>query len=102
MVLNYAKDERRPPALCEHCGGHHQHTAPCNSDGSRGRGRTTKRTIALNVDQPKFFDEVSKYGLIGSTCPIGSRVIACLLGGVDFSEALGLAVYGVEVSEVRE
>lgn len=34
-VLTYAKDERRPPALCEHCGGHHQQTAPCNPDGSR-------------------------------------------------------------------
>ena len=62
----------------------------------------TKRTITLTVDQPKFFDEVSKYGLIGSTCPIGSRVIACLLGGVDFREAVGLSVYGVEVSQVSE
>lgn len=34
-VLDYAKDERRPPAPCEHCGGHHQHTPPCNPDGSR-------------------------------------------------------------------
>lgn len=57
------------------------------------------RTITLTVDQPKFFDEVSKYGLINSTCPIGSRVIACLLGGVDFREALGLAAYGVQVFE---
>lgn len=35
MPAPYAQDERRPPALCEHCGGHHQHTAPCNTDGSR-------------------------------------------------------------------
>lgn len=59
------------------------------------------RTITLTVDQPMFFDEVSKHGLINSTCPIGSRVIACLLGGVDFREAVGLAVYGVQVFEDR-
>lgn len=57
------------------------------------------RTITLTVDQPKFFDEVSKYGLINSSCPIGSRVIACLLGGVDWREAMGLGVYGVQVFE---
>lgn len=57
------------------------------------------RTITLTVDQPRFFDEVSKYGLINSTCPIGSRVIACLLGGVDWREAMGLGVYGVDVAE---
>lgn len=62
----------------------------------------TKRTITLTVDQPKFFDEVSKYGLISSTCPIGSRVIACLLGGVDFREAVGLSVYGVQVEEIDQ
>lgn len=55
------------------------------------------RTITLTVDQSRFFDEVSKYGLINSTCPIGSRVIACLLGGVGWREAMGLGVYGVSV-----
>lgn len=59
------------------------------------------RTITLTVDQSEFFDEVSKYGLINSSCPIGSRIIACLLGGVDFREAVGLAVYGVQVFEDR-
>lgn len=59
----------------------------------------TNRTITLTVDQGAFFDEVSKLGLINSTCPIGSRVIACLLGGVDWREAMGLAVYGVQVYE---
>lgn len=58
-----------------------------------------RRTITLTVDQSRFFDEVSKFGLINSTCPIGSRVIACLLGGVDWREAMGLGVYGVEVEE---
>lgn len=57
------------------------------------------RTITLTVDQPAFFDEVSKHGLISSTCPIGSRVIACPLGGVDWREAMGLGVYGVSVIE---
>lgn len=58
-----------------------------------------QRKITLEVDQAAFFDEVSKHGLINSTCPIGSRVIACLLGGVDWREAMGLAVYGVQVFE---
>lgn len=57
------------------------------------------RTITLTVDPSKFFDEVSEHGLISSTCPIGSRVIACLLGGVDWREAMGLGVYGVSVIE---
>lgn len=58
-----------------------------------------QRTITLTVDQAKFFDEVQEHGLINSTCPIGSRVIACLLGGVDWREAMGLGVYGVSVIE---
>lgn len=57
------------------------------------------RTITLTVDQARFFDEVREHGLINSTCPIGSRIIACLLGGVDWREAMGLGVYGVSVIE---
>lgn len=57
------------------------------------------RTITLTVGVAEFFDHVSQNGLINSTCPIGSRVIACLLGGVDWREAMGLGVYGVSVIE---
>jgi len=70
-------------------------TALVNGEG----GEMALRTITLTVDQAEFFDHVSQHGLINSTCPIGSRVIACLLGGVDWREAMGLGVYGVSVIE---
>ena len=60
------------------------------------------RTITLTVDQGKFFDTVLEHVLQHSDCPIGSRVIACLLGGVDFLEAVGLRVYGIEVKETPQ
>ncbi len=43
-----------------------------------------RRTITLTVDQSRFFDEVSKYDLINSTCPIGSRASspACLVASI--------------------
>ncbi|MCA0358693.1 MAG: hypothetical protein LCH78_17915 [Proteobacteria bacterium] len=74
---------------------HSADAALVNGEG----GEMALRTITLTVDQAEFFDHVSQHGLINSTCPIGSRVIACLLGGVDWREAMGLGVYGVSVIE---
>lgn len=59
-----------------------------------------RRTITLDVDPNAFFDEVRNFGLMSSTCPIGSRVIAALLGGLSWREGVGLGVYGINSHEL--
>jgi hypothetical protein len=65
-------------------------------------GEAQVKQIVLNVDQAAMFDLVARSN--NSAAGVGNRLAAMVLGGgeMDFLEALGLAVYGITVVDVKD
>lgn len=60
-----------------------------------------KKVITIEVDQAKMFDAVAQ--MKGDFGPVGERLAGVLLAGESsFSEAIGLAVYGIEISSITD
>lgn len=60
----------------------------------------TKRRVTFEVDPNQLFDTLAKMN--GDTSALGQRLVSVLLAPPGFSEALGMAVYGVTVVEKED